>query len=204
MASRSARRPGPMCRPRVMPRCSWPGWRRGGDCTRCRRCARRPCFRWAPSGSGRCGGRRRMCWSTRPSKRHPPPCPRVRPLPAMAAARAPTAPGSSTVCAPTAVATRCAPWSGARPPRPLPPGGTIWSAATCWSVSANSCGWTMPAAVRRTWSRACRGCAPGCCWPTDWGWTTACGCPGVDIAPDQGPAHAPVAWNRSLEAMALC
>jgi uncharacterized protein (DUF58 family) len=46
----------------------------------------------------------------------------------------------------------------------------------------------------------CRACAPGCCRPTSWAWTTACACPGVEIKPASGEAHK----RRCLEALALC
>ena len=50
---------------------------------------------------------------------------------------------------------------------------------------------------------SCRACAPGCCRPTSWGWTTACACRALEIKPGQRrspqkalPASAGLALSR--------
>ena len=80
-----------------------------------------------------------------------------------------------------------------------PPAPTNWSAATRSRRSARALARLRQAAgLPDTGSTGCRACAPGCCRPTGWAWTTACACRASEITPASGEAHK----RRCLEALA--
>lgn len=99
--------PGPTCPPRAAAWCRSLSRRPGAACTAFLRSRPRRVFRWAPSASGRSGGRRRKFWCTRRPNSTRRPC---RPVnPAQAALLPPCARKTAAnlmACAVTAAATR--------------------------------------------------------------------------------------------------
>jgi hypothetical protein len=53
---------------------------------------------------------------------------------------------------------------------------------------------------------ACRACAPGCCRPTGWAWTTACACRGEKCQARQRRRRtaAPSAWRHLAPVLSIC